>query len=254
MSSSVAVIIPARWGSTRFPGKLLHPIDGKPVLEHVWGQCRKAKLPKAVIIAADDERIVTLAKEFGADVMMTSQQHQSGTDRIAEVARLLGKKNQGVSFSHFINVQGDEPLIDPKLIDRLVRALLKDNSIEMITAATPMEEGKNDPNIVKVVLNHRKEALYFSRNMIPFHRDVNDLASSVIPLLHLGIYGFRSDILQKFVRFRPSPLEQCEKLEQLRALEHGISIRVIETTHRALGVDTPEDAARIEALIRKEKS
>lgn len=248
-TSSIAVVIPARWGSTRFPGKLLHPIAGKPVLEHVWRRCIKAKLIKAVVIATDDKRIEVIAKKFGAEVMMTSKRHQSGTDRIAEVARLLEKKSEPSRFTHFINVQGDEPLIDPKLIDRLARTMIKDPKIEMITVATPMKEGDSDTNIVKVVLNHRNDALYFSRSMIPYHRDKHDPASAVMPLLHLGIYGFRADILQQFVRFRPSPLECCEKLEQLRALEHGISIRVLTTTHKALGVDTPEDAERMEALF-----
>lgn len=247
--SSIAVIIPARWGSTRFPGKLLHPIAGKPVLEHVWRQCIKAKLIKAVIIATDDKRIQSIAKKFGAEVMMTSKRHQSGTDRIAEVARRLEKSSKQARFTHFINVQGDEPLIDPKLIDRLARTMIKDPKIEMITAATPMEESDSDLNVVKVVLNRRNHALYFSRSLIPCHRDKNDRSSAIAPLLHLGIYGFRADILQQFVRFRPSPLERCERLEQLRALEHGISIRVLTTEHKAVGVDTLEDAVRIEAIL-----
>ena len=248
-ASSTAIIIPARWGSTRFPGKLLHPIAGKPVLEHVWRRCLKAKLIKAVIIATDDQRIAVTAKKFGAEVMMTSKRHQSGTDRIAEVAKVLEKKFTSACFTHFINVQGDEPLIDPKLIDRLARTMMKDKKIEMITAATPMGEGNHDFYVVKVVLNRRCDALYFSRSPIPCHRDAHDPVSAVAPLLHLGIYGFRADVLQQFVRFRPSPLERCEKLEQLRALEHGIAIRVLTTTHKALGVDTPEDAERIEAMM-----
>ncbi|MFI0348236.1 MAG: 3-deoxy-manno-octulosonate cytidylyltransferase [Chthoniobacterales bacterium] len=248
--SSTAIIIPARWGSTRFPGKLLHPIAGKPVLEHVWRRCLKSKLIKTVIIATDDKRIMTTAKKFGAEVMMSSKRHQSGTDRIAEVARLLEKKRdeKNLGFTHFINVQGDEPLIDPKLIDRLARTMMKDTKVEMITAATPMKEGNHDPNVVKVVLNRFGNALYFSRSMIPYHRDAHDSGSALAPLLHLGIYGFRADTLQQFVRFSPSPLERCEKLEQLRALEHGISIRVLTTSHKALGIDTPEDAERMEAL------
>lgn len=249
-SSSVALIIPARWGSTRFPGKLLHSLAGKPLLQHVWERCQKTRLIERIIIATDDQRIKKVATAFGAEVVMTSVKHQSGTDRIAEAVQKLGKKG---TFSHVINVQGDEPLIDARLIDRLAKAMLQDSEVEMITAATPLDdEGhRNDPNIVKVVLDQQKNALYFSRSLIPYHRDMNDPKSAVRPLLHLGIYGFRKDILKKYVRYRPSPLERCEKLEQLRALEHGIKIRVLTTSHRALGVDTPEDAKRIESHFHK---
>lgn len=251
LSPSVVVVIPARWGSTRFPGKILHLLAGKPLIQHVWERCQQTRFISRIIIATDDCAIKRAAENFGAEVIMTSQRHQSGTDRIAEVATHLEKNK--VSFSHMINVQGDEPLIDAKLIDRLAKSLLQDSSLEMITAATPLAEEahRNDPNIVKVVLNRKNKALYFSRSMIPFHRDVEDKASAVTPLLHLGIYGFRKDILKQFVRYRPSPLERSEKLEQLRALEHGISIHVLTTSHRALGVDTPEDARRIEAAIHK---
>ena len=251
--SSVALIIPARWGSTRFPGKLLHPLAGKPLLQHVWERCQKARSIERIIIATDDRRIKEVAMAFGAEVVMTSVKHQSGTDRIAEAVQKLEKKG---TFSHVINVQGDEPLIDSRLIDRLAKTMLQDPELEMITAATPLSDEihRNDPNVVKVVLDQQKNALYFSRSLIPYHRDVNDSKSAVQPLLHLGIYGFRKDILKKYVRYRPSPLERCEKLEQLRALEYGIKIRVLSTSHRALGVDTPEDAKRIEEIIHRDGS
>ncbi len=249
------VVIPARWGSTRFPGKSLHLIAGRPLVQHVWERCSCARLIARVIIATDDLRIKNTAEEFGAEVIMTSKNHESGTDRVAEVATLLEKeKNEATPLAtHFINVQGDEPLIDVDLIDRLAQTMLEDPAVEMITAATPLEEAahRNDPNIVKVVLTRQGNALYFSRSAIPFHRDAHDLNSAVAPLLHLGIYGFRSDILKAFVGYPPSPLERSEKLEQLRALENGISIRVLTTSHRALGVDTPEDARRIEAHFRR---
>ncbi|MEI6417323.1 MAG: 3-deoxy-manno-octulosonate cytidylyltransferase, partial [Verrucomicrobiota bacterium] len=137
--------------------------------------------------------------------------------------------------------------------DRLAKTMLQDPEGEMITAGTPLgdEIHRNDPNVVKVVLDQKKNALYFSRSLIPYHRDPHDSKSAVQPLLHLGVYGFRKDILKKYVRYRPSPLERCEKLEQLRALEHGIKIRVLSTSHRALGVDTPEDAKRIESYFHK---
>jgi 3-deoxy-manno-octulosonate cytidylyltransferase (CMP-KDO synthetase) len=244
--TSVALVIPARWGSTRFPGKCLHPIAGKPLVQHVWERSRLAKGISRVLIATDDDRIAETALNFGADVVMTSADHPSGTDRIAEVAsRLKG-------ISHLINVQGDEPLIDPELIESLASTLKRDSKIKMITAATPFTGAKeaDNPNCVKVVVGANGDALYFSRSRIPFHRDAKDITSAVTPLLHLGIYGYRRDVLRKLVRFTPTPLEQCEKLEQLRALESGIPIRVVLTSHRGVGVDTPEDAVRVEKLLR----
>ncbi len=244
--AAIALVIPARWGSTRFPGKCLHPIAGKPLVQHVWERSLQAKGIACVMIATDDDRIAEAALNFGAEVVMTSPEHPSGTDRIAETAaRLKG-------ITHFINVQGDEPMIDPLLIGSLAKALRSDPKICMITAATPFSDPKeaDDPNCVKVVLGSNGDALYFSRSKIPYHRDAKDKASIVTPLLHLGIYGYRRDVLRKLVRLAPSPLEQCEKLEQLRALEHGIPIRVVLTTHRGVGVDTPADAVRVEKLMR----
>jgi len=179
-------------------------------------------------------------------VVMTSPDHPSGTDRIAEVATRL----RGVT--HFINVQGDEPMIDPLLIGSLASTLKRDPKICMITAATPFRDPKeaDNPNCVKVVMSAKGDALYFSRSRIPFHRDAEDTTSAATPMLHLGIYGYRRDVLRKLVRFAPTPLEQCEKLEQLRALENGIPIRVVTTSHRGIGVDTPEDAIRVEKLLR----
>lgn len=247
--AKVALVIPARWGSTRFPGKCLHPIAGKPLVRHVWERSLSARHISRILIATDDKRIADAARSFGAEVMMTSENHPSGTDRIAEVAcRLRG-------ITHFINVQGDEPLIDPVLIEELAGSLLNDPKIGMITAATPFASSKeaDDPNCVKVVTGAAGDALYFSRSRIPFHRDVSDKAGAVNPMLHLGIYGYRRDILSRLVKLPPSPLEQCEKLEQLRALEHGIPIRVIRTSHRGIGVDTPADALRVEKLLLKQK-
>ena len=243
---TVALIIPARWGSTRFPGKCLHPIAGKPLVQHVWERSLLAKKISCVIIATDDDRIAEAALNFGAEVIMTSPEHPSGTDRIAEVASRL----EGIT--HFINVQGDEPLIDPRLIERLADAMIRDPKIRMITAATPFGDlsEANDPNCVKVVTGISGDALYFSRSRIPFHRDAHDPQSAVTPMLHLGIYGYRRDTLRKLVTLSPTTLEQCEKLEQLRALEHGIPIRVIPTTHRGVGVDTPADALKVEKLIK----
>lgn len=243
---TVALIIPARWGSTRFPGKCLHHIAGKPLVQHVWERSLQAKKISCVIIGTDDDRIAEAALNFGAEVVMTSPEHPSGTDRIAEVASRL----RGVS--HFINVQGDEPLIDPLLIESLAAAMIRDPKIRMITAATPFASisEAEDPNCVKVVTGTSGDALYFSRSKIPFHRDAHEQMSAVPPMLHLGIYGYRRDTLRKLVTLSPTPLEQCEKLEQLRALEHGIPIRVITTSHRSVGVDTPADALKVEKLLK----
>lgn len=238
----VVAIIPARWGSTRFPGKPLHPIAGKPLLQHVWEKCLKAKAISRVIVATDDMRIAEAAFDFGAEVSLTSPDHQSGTDRIAEVASRL----KGVT--HIVNVQGDEPLVDPKLIARLARALVRDRSIEMITAAGEFgpDEDASNPNAVKVVLDRKSDALYFSRSLIPFCRDGG------LPgprYRHQGIYGYSKRLLLKFVRWEQTLLERTEQLEQLRALEHGVRIRVIITTHSSLGVDTPEDAEAAARLL-----
>jgi 3-deoxy-manno-octulosonate cytidylyltransferase (CMP-KDO synthetase) len=241
MSKAVG-IIPARWGSTRFPGKALHPIAGKPLLRRVWERCRQAKKLDQLIIATDDFRIAEAAFEWGAEVAMTSEKHASGTDRIAEVAAKLKQ------FSHIINIQGDEPLIDPKLIDRLVRELQRDRKLEMITAAHPFDnpQGAQSPHQVKVVLNGKAEALYFSRAEIPFVRDTKSRPQY---FRHQGIYGYRRHLLLRFVRWKTSPLERAEALEQLRALENGVRIRVVVTGSGSPGVDTPEDARMIEREI-----
>lgn len=237
-----AVIIPARWASTRFPGKPLHQIGGKPLVQHVWERAIRAKAVEAVIVATDDMRIAEVAFAFGAEVAFTSSKCVSGTDRCAEVAaRLKG-------YTHVINVQGDEPLIDPALINHLARTLAKEPSLEMITAAVPFaqEEDPANPNLVKVVLNRASNALYFSRSPIPFPRD-----GAPFPFRrHLGIYGYQTKFLLKFVRWRVGQLEAAESLEQLRALENGAVVRVLAAKHASVGVDTPADAARAEVLLK----
>src|ERR1700704_5565115 len=250
-------IIPARWGSTRFPGKALHEIAGKPLLQHVWERCRRAKKLDRLIIATDDFRIAEAAFDWGAEVAMTSANHASGTDRIAEVASKLKQ------FAHVINIQGDEPLIDPKLIDRLVRELERDKTLEMITAAHPFADPREaeSPHQVKVVVNQKGEALYFSRARIPASRsgglqtavlEAGRVANrrSLVPYLrHQGIYGYTRDLLLRFVRWKTSPLERAESLEQLRALENGVRIRVVMTGSGSPGVDTPEDAEAVGASL-----
>ncbi len=232
-------IIPARWGSTRFPGKPLYLIAGKPLLRHVWERTLRAKKLDDVLIATDDMRIAEAAFDWGAEVSMTSPRHRSGTDRAAEVAAKADE------FALIINVQGDEPLTDPRLIDQMVRALQRDSKLEMITAAHafPDAAAAASPNQVKVVLDGHSNALYFSRLRIPFSRDTR-LAPRY--LRHQGIYGYTRDLLLRFVRWKPSLLERAESLEQLRALENGVRIKVIVTASGSPGVDAPEDVEAIE--------
>jgi 3-deoxy-manno-octulosonate cytidylyltransferase (CMP-KDO synthetase) len=243
-------IIPARWASTRFPGKPLFPISGKPLIQHVWERCLKAKTLSRIIIATDDMRIAEAAFDFGAEVSLTSPKHPSGTDRVAEVAAKLH------GSPYIINVQGDEPTLEPRLINQLVRTLQRDPKLKMVTAASRFETKPDalNPNNVKVVTALDGRALYFSRSLIPFDRDEAQLSTARSQRLwHIGIYGYRRDFVLQFVRWRPTPLERSEKLEQLRALEHGATIRVVQTRHRALGVDTPDDVPRAEAALAAQR-
>ena len=237
-------IIPARWGSTRFPGKPLYPIAGQPLLRHVWERCRRAGSLDAVIIATDDMRIAEAAFGWGAEVSLTSRRHQSGTDRIAEVAR------SAKQFGYIVNIQGDEPLVDPRLIDRLVEKLRSDSKIEIVTAAHLFanEAEASSPHQVKAVIDLNGRALYFSRARIPFQ-----LAGRVHPrfLRHQGIYGFRRESLLHFVTWKPSPLERAESLEQLRALENGVTLHVLVAKHGSPGVDTPQDAKALEQKLTR---
>ncbi|QQL44710.1 3-deoxy-manno-octulosonate cytidylyltransferase [Sulfuriroseicoccus oceanibius] len=251
---TIAAVIPARWASSRFPGKPLHPIAGKPMIQRVWERCRQCQSIDRVIIATDDQRIADAATAFGADVTMTRADHASGTDRIAEVM----EKNPDVDA--VVNVQGDEPMIDPALVDELASLLRTDPSLQMATAAnvidTTTEAGMKrflDPNVVKVVRNATGDALYFSRSPIPHNRD-GAVIPAASPLHHKGIYAYTRKLLLDFITWPPSPLEQSEALEQLRALDHGITIRVITTDDESPGVDTPEQVATIEALIAADPS
>jgi len=236
------VAIPARWGSTRFPGKPLHHIAGKPLVQHVWERCQACKAVDEIIIATDDERIVEAAASFGARAVMTSPDHPSGTDRVAEAAEKCG------DFDVIINVQGDEPLISPALIDDLARALRQDAGIKMITAAAVIHDSAlvADENVVKVVTDLHGDALYFSRSPLPFVRKAE---SRTHHKRHLGIYGFRKDFLFEFVKWPPSMLEVTESLEQLRAMENGVRLRVVMTEDLSPGVDTLEQAQAIEQQL-----
>ncbi len=234
-------IIPARWGSTRFPGKPLHLIAGKPLLRHVWERCCRAAALDSVIIATDDRRIANAASDWGAEVAMTSGRHRSGTDRIAEVAA------QTKQAAFIVNIQGDEPLVDPRLIDKLVAKLRSDRKIDMVTAAHPFSNPAeaSSPHQVKVVVDLSGRALYFSRSPIP-HSGENILR-------HQGIYAFRRETLLQFVKWKQSPLERAESLEQLRALENGVTVHVLVTKHGSPGVDTPQDAKALEQKLARAK-
>jgi 3-deoxy-manno-octulosonate cytidylyltransferase (CMP-KDO synthetase) len=238
-------LIPSRYASTRFPAKPLHLIAGKPLIQHVVERCQLAKSLSEVIVATDDERIAAVARRF-CRVEMTRADHPSGSDRTAEVAARL-------ECDAVVNIQGDEPLMDPAVIDAVAGLL---GRFEMSTAATPVGsvEEFESPNVVKVVVGADGRALYFSRRTIPYLRDAAARPSTeqlaAFPFLkHLGIYGFRRQTLLDLVKHPLSPLEQAEKLEQLRALEHGIAIGVVRVDYDSVGVDVPADVARVEALL-----
>jgi 3-deoxy-manno-octulosonate cytidylyltransferase (CMP-KDO synthetase) len=232
-------IIPARYSATRLPGKPLADICGKPLIQYVYDQARKSELLEDVIVATDDERILEAVEEFGGKAVMTSPTHPSGTDRCAEVARQI-------DCDFVINIQGDEPLIPPEVIDKVAEALMEsDEEIPMTSAATiANEEERENSNVVKVVTDQKGIALYFSRSPIPFYR--NPIAPT---LRHIGIYGYRKDFLLKFVSLPQTPLEKTESLEQLRALEHGFKIRIVLVDYSPVGVDTPEDLKRVRKLL-----
>jgi len=233
-------VIPARWGSTRFPGKPLAALAGRPLVVHVLEACARSGAFSRVLVATDDERIAAAVERAGGAAERTGSQHHSGTDRVAEVARRLPA---GVSV--VVNVQGDEPLLHPEAL-RALAAALDDGAVEMATLVRPLrDEERDDPNVVKAVLDLRSDALYFSRAAVPFSRD----GSPVARWAHQGLYGYRRETLLRLAALPPTPLERAESLEQLRALENGIRIRCVPTTHRSVGVDTPEDLARAEALL-----
>ena len=236
----VAVIIPARYASTRFPGKPLALLAGKPMIQHVWEKAI-ASSADVVAVATDDERIAEAVRKFGGIAIMTSPDHPSGTDRIAEATRAFS----GVET--VINIQGDEPLIPTELVDKLIELMTGDRSIEMATVAVPADRANLTENNVKVVFGVNGQALYFSRFNIPFVRQ-----SGVDPgcFLHWGIYAYRKDILERFVQLPPGKLENAEKLEQLRAMENGITIKVVTSELTTIGVDTPEDLVKAEALLK----
>lgn len=241
----VIAVIPARYASTRFPAKPLADIHGKPMLQHVYERSMKATLIDDVIVATDDERIFNAARAFGARVVMTSTKHETGTDRLAEVAETLD------SAELIVNVQGDEPMIEPAMIDAAVAPLLAQPDINMGTLMATIDNQADfaNPNVVKVVTDKCGSALYFSRAPIPYTRDLEIEQEQVYGFKHIGLYVYRRDFLLRYPHLQPTVLERTEKLEQLRVLEHGYRIHVALTEHQSMGVDTPEDLEKVKAAL-----
>ena len=235
-------VIPARYASTRLPGKPLADICGKPMICRVLERARCARKPDKVIVATDDERICDAVRAEGGEALMTRTDHLTGTDRLAEVAEAYP------AVDLIVNVQGDEPLIEPSAIDDLIAPFEMDENLPMATVMTRMEDAEEqlDPNNVKVVVDKLGYALYFSRSLVPHPR-----AAAGPVYKHIGIYAYRRDFLLRYARLEPTPLEKAESLEQLRALENGYGIRVLETDCRFVGVDTAEDLALVNKLYRE---
>jgi 3-deoxy-manno-octulosonate cytidylyltransferase (CMP-KDO synthetase) len=240
-------IIPSRYASTRLPGKPLADIAGKPMVQRVYEQAAKASKLAGVVVATDNAKVYDRVVSFGGKAVMTREDHANGTDRLAEA---VGHYEDA---DVIINVQGDEPLIAPDVIDQLCAVFEDDPDLCMATVAAPLEESEYDePSAVKVVLNKHSEALYFSRSLIPYPR--HPFHDGMIPYKHIGIYAYRRDFLLQYARMEQTPLEQIESLEQLRVLENGYKIKVIVTNHQFIGIDTPEDLKRIRDYFEKEQN
>ena len=239
MAKTLAVI-PARYASTRFPGKVLAMLGGKPIIQHVWERAVQSKADD-VLIAVDEQKVYDAVVGFGGKAVMTAKNHPTGSDRIWEVA-------QKSDAEAIINIQGDEPFVKPEVIDSLIDAITSPSAPDMATVVVPCprKEFENNPNMVKVVLTSDLHALYFSRSMIPFLR-VGGTETETYR--HWGIYAYRRPALERFVSLPEGKLEQCEKLEQLRALENGMRIKVIVTPYSSIGIDTPEELAKAEAFL-----
>ena len=253
----VLAVIPARYGSTRFEGKPLADILGKPMIQHVYEGLSESKLIERVVVATDDRRIVEAVDSFRGNAVMTSPHHRTGTDRVAEVARRLRAEI-------VVNVQGDEPLLKGRIVDRAIRPLLTDDTLLMSTLVTRFQDPKDwlSPNTAKVVVDRKGYALYFSRAPIPFSRDLRmgqPGSPSIAPdesfpteaFKHIGVYVFRRRFLFQYAKMSPTPLENLEKLEQLRVLEHGYRIKVAAVDYEPLCVDTPEDLERVIASFSR---
>ncbi len=248
MKPRIAGVIPSRWGSTRFPGKSLALIGGRPLVVWVIERVRQTSLLDEILVATDDERIAKVARSAGATVAMTRADHPSGTDRIAEAIRQI-------DADVVVNIQGDEPLIDPKLVDRVALALSESDSWDMATAAAPIltPDELLNPDVVKVVRGTNGQALYFSRSPIPYEREgrQENTPMSSAYLRHIGLYGYQRSFLERLVKEPPCLLEEMEKLEQLRALSIGCRMMVLDADANGIGVDSPADVPQAEALMRQ---
>ncbi|MBI1317588.1 MAG: 3-deoxy-manno-octulosonate cytidylyltransferase [Candidatus Hydrogenedens sp.] len=243
----VLAVIPARYASERFPGKMIVELEGKPLVYHAYARACKASLIDEVVVAADDERIADALAPYGVNVVMTSPDHTTGTDRVAEVAAQADAEI-------IVNVQGDEALIDPQVIDDTIRPLLREPDVAMSTACHALTDPAKiaDPNIVKVVRDSKGHAIYFSRAPIPHVRG-GGATEKPVHFQHIGLYVFRRDFVIVYANMAPTPLEQLEKLEQLRAIENGYKIAVVETDYRCIGVDTPADLEEVRTLLAAER-
>lgn len=246
----VIAIIPARYASTRFPGKPLANETGKPLIQHVYERVAQARRVRRCIVATDDERIAAAVRSFGGDAVMTRPDHPSGTDRIAEVVRGLPTGDNDI----IVNVQGDEPELEPEYLDRLAERLAREPAecpIATLACPFPADADPRDPNAVKVVVNSAGRALYFSRALIPYPRDAGAVGRPAVCLLHLGVYAYRRSFLLKLAAWPPGVLEQVEKLEQLRVLERGVALAVEIVEHASVGIDTPQDYEQFVARQRR---
>ena len=247
----ISIVIPSRFGSTRFPGKPLAKINGKPMVRHVWEAAVKVRGASEVVVATDDARIIEAVESFGGRGMMTSPDHESGTDRIAEVARRL-------KTDLVVNLQGDEPMMNPRAIERAFEPFRSRPKTVMSTICTPLESEADftSPNVVKVIIDRNGDAIYFSRAPIPHDRD--GLGSfkprgAAGPFKHIGLYVYRRDFLLEISKLKPSELEKTEKLEQLRVMENGHKIQVVRVRWDSTGVDTPGDLKRVEKIMRRKR-
>lgn len=243
-SRNVLAIIPARYASTRLPGKPLASIAGRPMIQHVVERVKQAQTVSRVLVATDDERIKKAVEGFGGEAVLTRDDHRTGTDRVAEVAA-------HIAAEIYVNIQGDEPLIDPGTIDAVVAEMLEDETVQIGTPCSPITDQKEimDPNVVKVARDFESNALYFSRAPIPWVRDTGGVVAAK-HWKHIGLYAFRRDALLEYPTLPPGELERIEQLEQLRWLENGFHIRVAETEYNAVSVDVPADIQRVEQLLR----
>jgi 3-deoxy-manno-octulosonate cytidylyltransferase (CMP-KDO synthetase) len=241
-TTTFAIVLPARYGSTRFPGKPLAPIAGKPLIEWVYRRASAVRGASGLVVATDDERIVAAVRSFGGEVVMTRPDHETGTDRVAEAAETL-------EVDVVVNLQGDEPVFEPAMVERMVERMGDEAGIDVVTAAHPIEDAREvaNPNAVKVVVDTRDRALYFSRAPIP--SGALEGGSAAGALRHVGVYAFRRESLARFAGLERTPLEISERLEQLRALENGMTIGVIRVIRPTIGVDVPSDVKNVEKEI-----